>query len=171
MPSFIHLIPTTPDYLPPTDRAESAAAVFAEAWPSAPPQTINTHKLGLTGDAENVVIQLVVWDKIAFLCGAENLEAVRCPFCSARLDSDKPPNWWIAAMDRAAKGDFRDLAVDTPCCRRGTSLNDLVYDGSAGFARFSLSVWDPGIGDPSPDLLRRIGEAMGCEVRRIWEHL
>ncbi len=76
----------------------------------------------------------------------------------------------LGAVSRAYAHDYHDLAFETPCCNSVVSLNGLKWRWAAGFARFSISVMNPDrdIGEES---VRRIGEALGCEVRAVWQHV
>jgi hypothetical protein len=72
-------------------------------------------------------------------------------------------------MDSAYKDDFKDLTVTVPCCGAKTSLNELMYVWPAGFALFSIEVYNPGkeISDEELDCLERI---LGTTVKMIWAH-
>ena len=63
-----------------------------------------------------------------------------------------------------------------PCCGASVSLNDLRFDAPAGFARFSLEVWNPDyelehFGELPADIPARLAEILGTPVRHIWAHL
>jgi len=78
-------------------------------------------------------IRASVTEDVAFVDPGSNLERILCPKCGNVLSED----WWGQAMDRAyAETQFQNLDVTVPCCERRCSLNDLCYDGPAGFARF-----------------------------------
>ena len=165
--NWIHLIPVSPDFVPPAAKVDKAVRIVAEAWPTLRPRVVHTKKAEFEGSWPDVVILVVVRDEIEFVSGMENFEGAFCPFCGTRIDDD----WWGNAFDHASKVKFRDLAILSPCCGRSTSLNDLDYRFPAGFARFSLSIHDPNLEGFSPISVRRIGETLGCAIRQVWEHL
>src|SRR5579862_7228970 len=73
-----------------------------------------------------------------FHCGG-NFESVFCPFCQTDIFE-----WWAKEMDTwTGGGDRRWLAIETPCCGRATSLNDLDYVGPQGFACVAIEVMNP----------------------------
>ena len=120
-----HLIPLNPRFVP--EEAHHAAAI--------------SHLQKIAPKARDIRIdidpsvQLVMCDL--------NLSAIYCPACSAALSID----WWIERMD----GDYRDggfvLAEHPlPCCHARRGLHELIYDWFQGFARFSITIEDPGIG-------------------------
>jgi len=165
--NWIHLIPVSPDFVPRPPNIDRAIPIVAEAWPTLQPRVLRTKKAEFERSWPDVVIQVVVRDEIEFVFGMENFEGAFCPFCGTRIDD----HWWGDAFDHASKIEFRDLAIVSPCCGRSTNLNDLDYRFPAGFARFSLSVHDPNLEGFSSTLFRRIGEALGSEIRQVWEHL
>jgi hypothetical protein len=99
-----------------------------------------------------------------FDCGG-NFDAVFCPFCKKNIT-----DWWGDAMDRWWKGDRRLLAVETPCCQRATSLNDLDYLSSQGFACVAMELMNGGP-DLEPAEREQVEEALGLPVRIIWRHI
>jgi hypothetical protein len=108
-------------------------------------------------------------DTVQFIHSGGNFDSVFCPRCWAIAnDTD---GWWDSAM--SAAGDihrgFPDLALTTPCCGYQTSLNELIYSWPCGFARFTLSVMNPGqtVERGQFDALERI---LGCRLRRIYRH-
>ncbi|OLZ69501.1 hypothetical protein AV521_18505 [Streptomyces sp. IMTB 2501] len=46
-------------------------------------------------------------------------------------------------------------------------MNDLAYDWPCGFARFEISIWNPGRSWLSDSELAAVGEALGYPVRQI----
>ncbi len=94
-------------------------------------------------------------------CG-ENLEEIKCPFCGEKLDV----GWWGAGMDRAFKNSFMDLMIETPCCHKNSSLNDLDYDFSCGFACTQIDIRNP-VTKPDRECLTAIEVLFGEPVRVI----
>jgi len=98
-------------------------------------------------------------------CGS-NFESVHCPSCGASLDI----GWWSERMDVAAKSGFAVRVVEVPCCGRSMDLNQLEYRWPAGFARYSLSVRNPGEGVEKVEL-RFLEELLNTPLRVIRAHL
>ena len=70
-------------------------------------------------------------------CG-ENFENILCPFCNNELNID----WWQNEMSEASECDFSILKTITPCCNKESSLNELNYHSSQGFAKFAIKIED-----------------------------
>ncbi|MFH9662381.1 hypothetical protein ACH4NF_04600 [Streptomyces sp. NPDC017248] len=100
-------------------------------------------------------------DEMTFVDCGGNLEQVACPRCDSVLDRT-----WLRdrVSDVAGAG---TLAVVLPCCGTGLSLNDLVYRDPCGFARFDISVWNPGRSWLTDSELNTVGEALGHPVRQV----
>jgi hypothetical protein len=145
---YLRLIPTDPDRRPEAEAAERAAAVLAGLFPG----------------ADGVEAEL--YDEVTFVDPGENFERVSCPACQVELDME----WWSEAMGQAGDAGFTDLAVTAPCCGTATSLNDLVYDWPAGFARAALSVLNPGRGWLDETELNQVADAMGHPLRQVMAH-
>jgi hypothetical protein len=77
--------------------------------------------------------------------------------------------WWQKAMSAAYQTHFSDLSVHLPCCNATSSLNDLLYDSPAGFARFELIVRNPN-GRVEDAQLEQLEMVLGCTLREIWAH-
>jgi DNA-directed RNA polymerase subunit N (RpoN/RPB10) len=147
--NYLKLIPTDPTLVPAPASQQSAVSLLKSLLPNA------------------VEIENVVTDNVTFVDCGSTLETIRCPSCSAAIKED----WWIKAMDRAADQEFSNLMVDTPCCRKATSLNDLKYDWPQGFARFQVKALNPGIREFSPTHQAKLEEILGCPLRQIWSHI
>ncbi len=74
-------------------------------------------------------------------------------------------------MNAAYETEFRELDTITPCCASNVSLNDLVYEWPAGFARFSLEALNPNIRDLEGEVLRDLEAILSCQLKRIWAHI
>jgi hypothetical protein len=146
--NILRLIPTVPDYVPDAEAQNQARKLLASHLPQ----------------AREVYIELS--DTVRFVDQGGNFERVRCPVCGVTLETE----WWQQAMDTAYETEFRELGITTPCCASGVSLNDLIYDWPAGFARFSLEALNPNVRDLEDKMKRKLEELLGCELRRIWTH-
>ena len=111
-------------------------------------------------------ITSVVYDTPAFVDCGENLEEIKCPFCGVALDFD----WWGDVMDKAAENGFVDLTVTTPCCHKGSSLNDLEYHFPCGFAFVEIDIRNPAL-EVNDDCLKALQELFGEPIRIIHSHL
>jgi hypothetical protein len=146
---WLLVIPTDPEWVPAEAASAAAQQAIAALCPGSGEVTAETH------------------DTVRFIDQGSNLEEVRCPACGTALASD----WWSDGMQRAFERDFADLAVTTPCCGTATTLNDLVYDWPAGFARFELSVHSPDRGWLAEQELASLADALGHPVRQILRHI
>lgn len=98
-------------------------------------------------------------------CGS-NLESITCPFCGKKLDFD----WWGGAMNEAYSTEFYQLDITTPCCGKASSLNDLNYYFSCGFACCEFSIYNP----KSPicrETLVEIEKLLGTSIKLIDVHI
>lgn len=114
------------------------------------------------GDA----VRAVFSDKIEFYDCGSNWSGVKCPHCSEDIEE-----WWGDATGDAYKSGFENLCVTTPCCGHSTTLNDLNYVWSAGFARFVLEAKNPNIRQTTAEQDRALAEALGIDLKKIWRHL
>ncbi|RVD42947.1 hypothetical protein EN858_11260 [Mesorhizobium sp. M4B.F.Ca.ET.215.01.1.1] len=103
---------------------------------------------------------------VTFFDAGANTESINCPLCGSDLE-----DWWGEAMDRAASSGFEDLAAVTPCCHGPTSLNDLRYVWPAAFGSCALTVVNPDETSLETNQLRRIEQAIGSQLKAIWQHL
>lgn len=146
--TYLHLVPSDPDYRPTEDAAEAGVRLLKGFFPRAE---------GVKARAEKGVV---------FFDAGENSESVACPFCGADL-----MDWWGDAMDHAQMGGFSDLSIVTPCCSKHTSLNDLVYVWPAAFGSFALEVADPGESSIGEAQRTSIEQVLGCSVKTVWRRL
>lgn len=113
--------------------------------------------------AEDVSSELT--PQVRFVDCGDNFEAVRCPRCGVDLGE-----WWTLAMEAANEQQFRKLMVTTPCCRSRLSLNDLSYSWQMGFARFKLTVLNPGLTQLPNSITQGLEAVLKCRLRVIWAH-
>jgi len=107
-------------------------------------------------------------DEVRFVDQGGNFERILCPFCNHELNVE---DWWHSAMNKAYESKFRSLEVQTPCCRRQTSLNDLRYEWPAGFARFDLSARNPQVRSLPDHVQSELEQILKCSLRQIWAHI
>lgn len=151
--NYLRLIPTDPIFIPTPAAQERARAFFVAA----------------VSPADE--IDMRVEDHVVFVDQGGLFDAVSCPSCGMRFD-DTPTtlDWWSAAMDAAWAGRFVDLIATMPCCGVRLSLNDLLYDMPAGFARFILEARNPRVATIEGTGLATLSQLLGCELRVIWTH-
>lgn len=133
---------------PPRERIDAAFALLQELRP----------------DAQDP--ELYVDDAPKFIDCGSNFENVFCPFCEADLES-----WWNDAMSRWWNSQGRrELTVETPCCHRQTSLNELDYIAPQAIACVAMELMNPGY-DLEPEERQQVETALGLPVRIIWRHI
>lgn len=98
-------------------------------------------------------------------CG-ENLEKIICPSCGAEMDFD----WWQESMSAAYAKDFESLKIETPCCHRVSSLNDLEYHFPCGFACVEIDIFNP-VAEPDEECLTAVQALLGEKLRVIRSRL
>lgn len=147
--NYIMLIPTGPQYVPETEAIERARRRLAAFLP----------------EAQDITAK--VTEHVEFISAEGNSESISCPACGAALDW----GWWRQVMDAAYERRFADLIVRVPCCEAETSLNDLRYHFSQGFARFVLSARYPQIPRLSEQQIGELSEIVGCQLRQVWVHI
>jgi hypothetical protein len=142
------LIPEQPNYVPPPEAQARAADALRALVPRA------------------TKVEARLAEHVEFIDQGANFEKVLCPACDGDL-TDHWPSW----MDEAAKSDFSQLFLTTPCCGRATDLNALRYVWPAGFARFALRAENPAVGGfLAPSDLSVLEGVVGCKLRQILAH-
>ncbi len=66
---------------------------------------------------------------------------------------------------------FRLDSFKLPCCQATCTLNELTYDWPQGFARFSLEVMNPNIGELPKSGIVSFADILGCPLKVIYQHL
>jgi len=143
--TYLRIIPADPTCVPSALARERALDVIRRALP-------------LADDLAQRVT-----DAVRFVDCGENFETVRCQACGADVG-----DWWSIVMEVGHEQHFKDLRVTTPCCALHTTLNDLQYLWPAGFARYTLEVLNPNIGELSHGVVRRLENALHAPLRVIW---
>jgi hypothetical protein len=146
--SFLRFIPSDPNFVPPR---VARKAVLAKL------QTVYAKADGVEARES---------ESVAFVDAGSNFERTLCPLCEAEIEQD----WWEAAIGRAAENEFTNLRVDTPCCDRTTSLNELRYEMPQGFSRMVWEVMNPRVRKVPPALLKELRGILGCDLRVIFAH-
>jgi hypothetical protein len=148
--TILSLIPQDPSHMPDASAQESAVSLLRSLAPQ----------------ADRVEAQ--VFDNVTFIDQGENFESVHCPGCKIEVEIASWQEW----MSKASESEFRDLSLTMPCCGGSTSLNDLIYEWPAGFARFALVIQNPNIdGWLGAEKLAEVGDVVGCKLRQIYAHI
>jgi hypothetical protein len=155
---YLKLVPADPNFVPDKGAQERAISALEALLPE-----------GSECEAQD-------FGHVAFIDQGENLEAIICPACSKRLqlydspDAESNQDWWYGVMEKLEDGST-DLSVMMPCCSRSVPLHTLRFDWPAAFARFELSILDPGIGENlSREQLSQFEKILGCELIQVRAH-
>ena len=111
-------------------------------------------------------VSVVTHETPVFVDCGENLEKINCPSCGAEMDF----GWWQESMSEAYAKDFVSLEIETPCCRRVSSLNELEYYFPCGFACIELDIFTP-VTEPDEECLAAVQALLGEKLRVIRSHL
>ena len=145
---LLRFIPTDPSFVPLEPRVELARDLLERLVPDADEVTTST-----TGEVE-------------FIDQGGNFERVSCPLCGSEVAIE----WWQERMEEAYAEKFSDLVVSMPCCGARSSLNDLDYQGPAGFSRFVLQALNPNVTDLQAEQVSQLSDILQTPLRRIWAH-
>ena len=144
--TFLKIIPTNSSYVPNKIQQDKAKTFLTKLY-------------------KNQQIEFATTDTIEFVDQGENFDSVSCNLCGQNIEIED----WQSTMDKAYEKQFTDLEFMTPCCHKKTSLNDLAYHSSAGFARFVMTISDAQNELPEKDF-RGLQEILGTTLRNIWAH-
>lgn len=142
--SILKVFPVEPTFIPTQEAQDRVEKFFSSLFP----------------DADEISIDIS--EETIFVDPGENFERVLCPACGRVLEID----WWIEAMNTAAKDRFSLLDVQLPCCSLKTTLNDLCYEWPAGFARFVIQVRNPWK-DIDEQSIQQLEAILGCKLRIV----
>lgn len=155
----LKLIPTDPEYVPSEEAQQSAVAALERLLP------------------EGEMCEAETYDRVTFIDQGENLEAVICSGCNARLElyegaqAEAIGSWWGEVMESLEELAPGTISVEMPCCRKSVQLVSLRFDWPAGFARFELSIWNPSIEQNlSAEQLTELQQLLGCNLTQVRAH-
>ena len=144
--SVLKIISTNPSYVPEKKQLDDIKVFLAKLY-----KTENT--------------EYVLTEAVEFVDQGGNFESVTCNLCGHNINIES----WQNELDKASEKHFTDLIFITPCCKRKTSLNDLIYKSPAGFAKFVIN-----ISDPKKELteteLKKLQNIAGTKLRVVWAH-
>lgn len=156
---YLKLVPADPHYVPDEGAQERAVAALEALLPE-----------GSECEAQD-------FGHVAFIDQGENLEAIFCPSCSKRLplydspDASANHDWLYSTLDEIEDGSTERITVTMPCCSHSVPLTTLRFDWPAAFARFELSILDPGISENlSKEQLAQFEKILGCKLRQVRAH-
>ncbi|MEQ8473642.1 MAG: hypothetical protein RIC35_20765 [Marinoscillum sp.] len=112
--------------------------VFISTYPNFEPSK-EDQKLAIefvASELENYIIQSTETEHPTFEDSGEGFESVRCNNCGQLMEIAE----WHEHLDEAYKTEFEELDVIPNCCKKRTSLNDLIYNMDSGFSKYSLAV-------------------------------
>jgi hypothetical protein len=103
--------------------------------------------------------------RIQFIDCGENFVQILCPACGQPLDT----GWWGHQMDHCWNEDagFSLHAHAVPCCGADLRLDELVYDGPQGFARWFISARAGDRARLQQGEIDRFEAAAGLKLRQI----
>jgi len=142
--TILKILSTNPSYVPEKIKQDKAKVFLAELYKNNEVEFYNT-------------------DLIEFIDQGENFEKVSCNLCGQEIEIED----WQSAMDKAYENLFSDLDFTTLCCHKKTSLNDLTYNMTAGFAKFVITISDAEneIGEKG---INNLEEILGTKLKIIW---
>ena len=143
---FLKIIPTNPSYVPGKIQQDKAKTFLTKLY-------------------KNEQIEFITTNTIEFVDQGENFDSVSCNLCGQDIETED----WQNAMDNAYEKQFMDLEFTTTCCHKRTSLNDLTYYSSAGFAKFVISISNAYEKMPEKDF-NELQEILRTALRDIWVH-
>lgn len=111
-------------------------------------------------------IEIIQSDYPEFVDCGENLEEIRCPICGKELSSD----WWGEEMIQHESIHYENLDIITPCCMKKTSLNDLHYHFTCGFACTYIRMMNP-TNPIEPQQIQHIEKIMHSPITLIHQHI
>lgn len=145
---ILYIIPTSPDYIPSDNQQKEALRLVKDKYPR--------HEVTSEVSLE-----------VCFVDQGQNFDKVSCNHCLVELEID----FWKEKMDEAYMTLFKNLQFKSNCCNNETSLNDLIYDMPAGFAKYVISIVNPEYEESSNSgFLSRIESVLDSSVKLIWAH-
>lgn len=144
--TILKLIPVKPSYKPSMESQEKA-------------------RLFLNNSVKAQRIEIEQTEDVRFIDQGSNFESLSCNVCGKDIDMEI----WQEHINIAYENQFTDLTFNTPCCYNTTTLNDLIYNQPAGFARFALMISNPQT-DLQNDEFNELQKIIGVDLKKIWAH-
>lgn len=129
------------------------------------PETAPALRDALASLAGTKEVRIKDYGKLQFIDCGENFERILCPACRTEISVEQ----WHIWMDEDWHGEdgFHLHRHKTPCCRRETNLNDLVYEWPQGFARWFVSARNTGRAALTASEVSRLSEVAGIQLKTI----
>ena len=144
--SFLNLIPIKPNFVPSGPMQEKGKVFLKNIFLGEETEFITT-------------------DGIEFIDQGENFKNVSCNLCNQIIEIE----FWQTQMNKCYEKHFNDLAFTTECCKKQTTLNDLIYNSPAGFGRFVIKIRNPEK-DMDVKQIKELEVILGVNIRQIWAH-
>ncbi|WP_207432171.1 hypothetical protein [Sabulibacter ruber] len=110
-------------------------------------------------------ITFEIKNKVDFADSGVNLEKITCPHCRREIEFEK----WQEEMAKAEESDFIEMEFVTPCCKKGTSLNNLIYDSESGFSKYQITIINPDFDKVNQqELVSHIEKQTGLKMKLVW---
>lgn len=152
---YLTVLPDDPWWVPSPDRAAAAVAVLDALMD-------RESEISVRGPGP-----------LTLECAAGEFGTVTCPDCAVVLASNpEDMAWFTTELDGvlATADDSRCLDVALPCCGVTRSMNDLLYDPSAGFSSWSVTARRP-VYQFDDRQRALVVAALGHDVRVVEYHL
>ncbi len=111
-------------------------------------------------------ISSTLYKDVQFVDPGQNFETVTCNNCKQEIDMQA----WQEMMSTAHEKHFADLSIVTHCCGKPSTLNELVYQSPAGFARYILTVIDPSK-EIEAEVLSDLEQTLGTKLKLIYANV
>ena len=144
--TILKFIPTNATYVPDKIQQDKGKAFLVELY-------------------KEKEIEFYTTDLIEFVDQGENFNNVSCNLCGQEIKIEH----WQNAMDEACEKQFTNLDFITLCCNKKTSLNDLIYNMMAGFAKFVITISEPTNKIEENDV-KNLEHILGTRLKIIWAH-
>ena len=103
-------------------------------------------------------------DRIMVVQPGLNLSRITCPEC----EGDIPLDWYWEFLVRHGE-EVDSIDVTAPCCGTATSLDALLYDAPAGYARFKVVAVNPSRADElTAEELATVATVLGHPLRQVF---
>lgn len=140
------LIPIDPKYIPSRKQQQDSIKLLIEEY-------------------QNYEIESLLTKEVQFISQGQNFIDVSCNHCKKEFTI----NYWHSLMDQAYETNFENLSFKTSCCNKLANLNDITYNGPAGFATYSLTVINPDyIEMDDSELITKLEAILKIGIRIVW---
>ena len=154
----IVLIPEEKQFVPTQEAIEAAKSLMEEYFPD-------------RGNEVNSELS----NTPRFISSHDSFEEISCPECGEEInrfdldEDDDGETWWDRFEQKLDDAkDATTVKLKMPCCDAKVKVTDLDFGQNAGFARFELSVRDPGDDTEVTDEQKsNLESTLGCKLMQI----